>query len=89
MSESEQDVDSLDVRGPRETNQRFDGWKLYRRLQKATVPVRRYCNLIAEDYKLNRVTVCAHLQNLFTSYNLNNNDKSGTNYFDLERWNAY
>ena len=48
--------------------QKFDGWKMYRRRNVAQAPVRRYCHLIDADYKRNKVTVCAHLSNIFNSY---------------------
>ena len=56
------------VKDPREVKQRFDGWKLYRRCKPPPAPVRGYCNLIDLDYKRNKVTVCAHLSNIFNSF---------------------
>ena len=68
LSSEAQDSDDLELHGPIEINQRYDGWKLYRRLKVPAAPVRRYQNLIDEDYKLNKITVCAHLLNIYNSF---------------------
>ena len=47
---SNQSESDLELHGPIETNQRFDGWKLYKRLKVPAAPVRQYQNLIDEDY---------------------------------------
>jgi hypothetical protein len=71
---------------------KYDGWKFYRRLKIATVPTRRYCNLLDEDYKINKVTVCAHISHVFNSYIIQRGKpfpNNVPNFFDIERWTAY
>ena len=45
--------------------------------------------MVDSDYKKNKVTVCAHLQNIYNSFNVRRGRPMPTqdNYFDLEKWN--
>jgi hypothetical protein len=52
-------------------------------------PVRRYQNLIDEDYKVNKITVCAHLLNIYNSFVVSQGRNSTINYFDIDKWNTY
>lgn len=43
--------------------------------------------MIDQDYKKNKVTVCAHLQNIFNSSNVKRGKyPTINNYFDIEKW---
>lgn len=43
--------------------------------------------MVEQDYKKNKVIVCAHLQNVFNSFCLKRGRSSyGANYFDIEKW---
>ena len=46
---------------PKELREQFDGWSLYKKTRISFAPVRRYQCLVDQDYKKNKVTVCAHL----------------------------
>ena len=46
---------------PKELKEEFDGWSLYKKMRISFAPVRRYQCLVDQDYKKNKVTVCAHL----------------------------
>lgn len=56
-------------------------------------PVRRYIALVAEDFTRNRITVCAHLSNIFNSFSTQyyrdgrmRPPHNMNNFFDQERW---
>ena len=44
--------------------------------------------MVDQDYKKNKVTVCAHLQNMFNSFNVKRGKAQTTvnNYFDIDKW---
>jgi len=46
---------------PKELREFFDGWSLYKKTRISNAPVRRYQMMVDQDYKRNKVTVCAHL----------------------------
>lgn len=46
----------------------FDGWELYRKKKVPHIMVRRYCQTLDHDYIKNKITVCAHLNNIFDLY---------------------
>ena len=83
-----QSEEDLELNGPIETNQKFDGWKLYKRLKVPAAPVRRYQNLVDEDYQRNKITVCAHFLNIFNSFVVSRGRHS-PNFFDIERWTSH
>ena len=66
----------------------YDGWSLYRKLKISAVPIKRYQLMVDQDYKRNKVTVCAHLQNIFNSYCVKRGKlpAGSSNYFDLEKF---
>ena len=69
----------------------IDGWDLYRKGKISMNPVRRYCTILDQDYKKNKVTVCAHLTNLYNSFQITYGNKVGAkdvNFFDLDKWNS-
>ena len=45
--------------------------------------------MVDQDYKKNKVTVCAHLQNIYNSFGAKRGKPTlaTTNYFDIEKWN--
>lgn len=51
------------------------------------MPIRRYQQSVDQDYKRNKVTVCAHLQNIFNSFCVKRGKLPSTitNYIDLEK----
>ena len=61
-------VDEANQFAPNEHKQNYDGWNLYKKTRISFAPVRRYQALVDQDYKRNKVTVCAHLQNIFNSF---------------------
>ena len=44
--------------------------------------------MVDQDYKKNKVTVCAHLQNIFTTYCVRRGKATHqmNNYFDIDKW---
>ena len=44
--------------------------------------------MVDQDYKKNKVTVCAHLQNIYTSYCVKRGKATYqmNNYFDIDKW---
>ena len=44
--------------------------------------------MVDQDYKRNKVTVCAHLQNIFNTFNVRKGKQGSqqTNYFDIDKW---
>lgn len=44
--------------------------------------------MVDQDYKKNKVTVCAHLQNIYNSYCTKRGKPSHqmSNYFDIDKW---
>jgi hypothetical protein len=53
---------------PKELREFYDGWSLYKKTRISNAPVRRYQMMVDQDYKRNKVTVCAHLQNIYNSW---------------------
>ena len=69
----------------------IDGWDLYRKGKISMNPVRRYCSILDQDYKKNKMTVCAHLTNLYNSFQIQHGNQIGlkdVNFFDIEKWNS-
>ena len=72
---------------PKELRQIFDGWSLYKKMRISFAPVRRYQYMVDQDYKKNKVTVCAHLQNIFNSFQSKRGKQPHlNNFFDIEKW---
>ena len=44
--------------------------------------------MVDQDYKKNKVTVCAHLQNIYNSYSVKRGRPTPqmNNYFDIDKW---
>lgn len=60
---------------------------MYKKNRISNAPVRRYQNMVEQDYKKHKVIVCAHLQNVFNSFCLKRGKTNyGANYFDIEKW---
>ena len=78
----------VDLFDPKELRQVFDGWSLYKKLRISFAPVRRYQFMVDQDYKKNKVTVCAHLQNIYNSFCVKRGKPTYqmNNYFDIEKW---
>lgn len=53
---------------PNELVSTFDGWELYRRKKIPHIMVRRYCQTLDHDYVKNKITICAHLNNILDLY---------------------
>jgi len=68
------------------TLQEFDGWTLSRRVNIPGGPVRNYIHLLDQNYGKYKVTVCAHLQNIYNSYCVSSRVKLTPNFFDMEKW---
>lgn len=75
---------------PKELREEFDGWGLYKKMRISFAPVRRYQYMVDQDYKKNKVTVCAHVQNIYNSFNIRRGRPTlqMNNYFDIDRWMA-
>ena len=73
---------------PSEFRGQFDGWSLYKKNRISFAPVRRYQLAVDQDYKKNKVTVCAHLQNIYNSYCVKRGKATPgiNNYFDIDKW---
>ena len=73
---------------PKEMRQEFDGWSLYKKMRISFAPVRRYQMMVDQDYKKNKVTVCAHLQNIFTTFCVRRGKATHqmNNFFDIDKW---
>jgi hypothetical protein len=52
----------------KEHMQSCDGWSLFKKTKFNQQPVRRYNALVAENFTRNRITVCAHLTNLYNTF---------------------
>ena len=50
--------------------------------------MRRYQCLIDEDYKKNKICVCAHLFNIYNSFVVAKG-RQNPNYFDIDKWTNY
>lgn len=53
---------------PQELKQVFGSWHLYKKLKFNYQPVRRYINLVAEDFAKNKILVSANLSNIFNTF---------------------
>ena len=75
---------------PKELKQEFDGWSLYKKTRISFAPVRRYQIMVDQDYKKNKVTGCAHLQNIYNSFCVKRGKPTYqmNNYFDIDKWNT-
>ena len=83
---------------PKELKASCDGWELFKKSKFNYQPVRKYLNqLVTSDYTKNKITVCAHLSNLFNTFQVSRlyNPKTQgmektsvylNNYFDYEKW---
>ena len=74
---------------PEELREKFDGWSLYKKNRISFAPVRRYQMMVDQDYKKNKVTVCAHLQNIYNSYVVKRGRPTlqMNNYYDVDKMN--
>jgi hypothetical protein len=61
-------VEKLVEFDPKEFRAAYDGWELFKKSKYNYNPLRRYINLVAEDYTKNKIWVCAYLSNLFNTY---------------------
>ena len=61
-------VEKADAFDQKELKDKFDGWTLYKKTRISYAPVRRYQYMVDQDYKKNKVTVYAHLQNIYNSF---------------------
>lgn len=61
-------ADKLSLFDPKEFKGACDGWELYKKSRFNLQAVRRYINLVAEDYTKNKIWVCAHISNIFNTY---------------------
>ena len=68
-----------------EVCQDFGGWTLSMKANTPMAPIKNYCNLMDVDYNRHRVTVCAHLLNIFNTYTVQN-DRPLQNFFDIDKW---
>ena len=87
----------LSIYEPRELKQVCQGWHLYKKFKFNYQPVRRYINLVAEDFAKNKILVSANLSNIFNSFQVNRLYNSRTqamdkqqscfnNFFDYDKW---
>ena len=54
---------------PKELVEILDGWELFKKKKGNTnTMVKRYCYALDQDYVKNKITVCAHLNNIFDLY---------------------
>ena len=54
---------------PKECEQCFDGWELYKRRKVPVNLVRKYCLTLDSDYCKHKITVCAHLGAIMDIFN--------------------
>lgn len=70
---------------------------MYKKFKFNYQPVRRYINLVQEDFQRNKILVCANLSNIFNTYQVQRLYNSKTmamdkqqahlsNYFDYDKW---
>ena len=81
-------VERADAFDPKEKRQEFEGWGLYKKTRISFAPVRRYQFMVDQDYKKNKVTVCAHLQNIYNHFTVKRGKAlpHQNNYFDIDKW---
>lgn len=53
---------------PKEMIDELDGWEFYKRAKVNQALVKRYCQTLDQDYIKNKITVCAHINNIFDLY---------------------